>query len=176
MKSKAVFFDRDGVINHERGIDYTYQISHFKFYKEVFSALAKLNSDFKKIIVTNQAGIAKGIYSEKDYQELTNYYLKELEKRELKIDKVYHCPHKDGCQCRKPQPGMLLEAAQEFNLDLRKSWLIGDKSSDILAGQKVGCRTILMETGHGGADQLHQIKADHQAKDLNEAIEIINKN
>lgn len=131
---KAVFLDRDGVINEDSG--YVSKISDFKFINGVFEAL----SGFKKlgyllIIVTNQSGISRGFYTLKDFENLNKFMLGEFEKNGVFIDKVYFCPHspEENCECRKPKAGMILAGIKEFDIDVSKSILIGDKPSDIEA-------------------------------------------
>ncbi len=183
MSNKAIFFDRDGVINKETG-NYVYKVADFEFHEDVFQALKQVPADFKKIIVTNQAGIAKGIYTEQDYRKVTQYMLSELKKQEININSVCFCPHhpqgiveqyKIDCDCRKPKPGMLLQAAKEFDIDLKNSWIIGDKTSDIEAGKNAGTKTILVQTGYGGGDNLYNTEADHVSANLSVAITIIRK-
>ena len=144
MKFESVFIDRDGVINEDYG--YVYKWEEFRF--RSFSRKGLLTFQelgLKIIIITNQSGIARGLFSEKDYKELTASYLRNLEKSGIFIERVYHCPHhpdfdknKSICQCRKPQPGMILKAKKDLNLDLEKSIIIGDKISDIEAGYNSG--------------------------------------
>lgn len=131
---KAVFLDRDGVINEDSG--YVSKISDFKFINGVFEAL----SGFKKlgyllIIVTNQSGISRGFYTLKDFENLNKFMLGEFEKNGIEIKKVYFCPHspEENCECRKPKAGMILAGIKEFDIDVSKSILIGDKPSDIEA-------------------------------------------
>lgn len=152
IKNKAIFLDRDGVINIDKG--HVHTIKDFVFYKDVFKALLLIPKEYKIIIVTNQAGIAKGLYTEKQFLELTEWMLKKLKDKGIKIDKVYHCPHHpEGtiekytkvCNCRKPKPGMLKKAQKDFNLNLKQCWLIGDKMTDIKAGRTVGCKCILLK-------------------------------
>lgn len=151
-KNKAIFLDRDGVINIDKG--HVHKIKDFVFYKDTFKAISLIPKEYKIIIVTNQAGIAKGMYTEKQFLELTNWMLKKFKSKGIKIDKVYYCPHHpEGsikkytkkCNCRKPNPGMLKKAAKDFNLDFKKSWLIGDHEKDIIAGKKAKTKTILID-------------------------------
>lgn len=150
---KALFLDRDGVINKEK--NYLYKIEDFEFIDGVFEACKYFQEKgYLLIIITNQAGIARGKYTEEDYQLLTSWMIKEFEKENIIISKVYHCPHHPDfsgeCECRKPNIGMLLEAKKDFDLDLSQSILVGDKNSDIEAGIKaeVGMN-YLVSTGHG---------------------------
>ena len=138
---KALFLDRDGVINIE--VNYLHKIQDFVFIDGIFE-LCKYYQDLGYIIivVTNQSGIARDYYSEKDFDILSSWMIKEFSKNNIEIKKVYHCPHhpdfSSTCSCRKPEPGMLLEAKEEFNIDMSKSIIIGDKESDIEAGINAG--------------------------------------
>lgn len=151
-KNKAIFLDRDGVINIDKG--HVHTIKNFVFYKDVFKALSLIPKEYKIIIVTNQAGIAKGLYTEKQFEKLTDWMLKKLKDKGIKIVKVYFCPHHpEGsvtkyikkCNCRKPSPGMLKKAAKDFSLNLKKCWMIGDNKKDIMAGNKAKTKTILVD-------------------------------
>jgi D-glycero-D-manno-heptose 1,7-bisphosphate phosphatase len=153
----ALFLDRDGVINRERG--YVHHVDDFYFIDGVFDACRQMSrAGYQLIIITNQAGIARGYYSEADFHRLTRWMLKEFRRHGIDIDDVYYCPHhpvhgvgdyRRDCDCRKPAPGMIVRAAEEHSLDLRRSILVGDKATDIEAGRAagVGC-CILVLTGH----------------------------
>jgi len=138
---KVLFLDRDGVINVEK--DYLYKIEDFEFIDGIID-LCKFyeQNDFIIIVVTNQSGIAREYYSETDFSILTHWMIKEFEKNGVHISSVYHCPHHPSisgkCSCRKPNPGMLLQAAEEFDIDFSKSIIIGDKERDIEAGINAG--------------------------------------
>lgn len=141
--NKALFLDRDGVINFDK--KYVYKQEEFEFIEGVFEACRYFqNLGYLIIIVTNQSGIARGYYTEKDYKILTAWMLERFVEEEIKITKVYYCPHHVGytheCDCRKPQPGMILKAQEEFEIDLTQSKLVGDKVSDIKAGLLAGVR------------------------------------
>jgi len=150
--NKALFLDRDGVVNKEK--NYLYKIEDFEFIDGVFETCKYFQEKgYLIIIITNQAGIARGKYTEKDYQVLTNWMIKEFEKENIKISKVYHCPHhpefSGECKCRKPHIGMLLGAQNHFNIDMSHSILVGDKNSDIEAGINSGIeKNYLIATGH----------------------------
>ncbi len=140
-KNKALFLDRDGTINIEK--NYVFRIEDFEFIPGIIEIIRSYkNEGFLIFIITNQAGIAKEFYTEKDYNILTNWMLKKFDEFGTKITKVYHCPHHPDytgeCNCRKPKPGMILKAIREFNIDPVNSVLIGDKKSDILAGKNAG--------------------------------------
>ncbi len=139
--NKAVFLDRDGVINIEK--NYVYKIEDFEFMPGIFDLCRKYQQEgYLIFIITNQAGIARGYYTEKQFLILTDWMIKELKKQDITITKVYFCPHHPDftgeCECRKPNPGMILQAAKEFDIDLSESILIGDKESDIEAGKRAG--------------------------------------
>lgn len=138
---KALFLDRDGVINVE--INYLHRIEDFQFINGVFDICRYYQDlDYIVIVVTNQSGISRGYYNEKDFDKLTTWMIKEFEKNSVEIKKVYYCPHHPDitgeCSCRKPKPGMLLEAAKEFNIDLKNSIIVGDKERDIESGLNAG--------------------------------------
>jgi len=153
---RALFLDRDGVINLDHG--YVHEISNFHFIDGVFaSCRAAHELGFVVLVVTNQAGIAKGYYTEDDYFRLTEWMLARFSAEGVEIKRVYHCPfHPDGTvenyrrvsDWRKPGPGMLLAAQTDFDLDMAASVLVGDKESDILAGRAAGLgATILVRSG-----------------------------
>jgi D-glycero-D-manno-heptose 1,7-bisphosphate phosphatase len=152
MKHKALFLDRDGVINIEK--NYLYKIKDFEFVDGVFETCRLFqNAGYLIIIVTNQAGIARGLYTNEQYKLLTNWMLKQFRDNDISISKVYHCPHHPeftgDCACRKPLPGMLNTAAEDFDLDMLESILVGDKLSDIQAGKTAGIKlNILVRSGH----------------------------
>lgn len=178
MKNKAAFLDRDGVIIQEPP-HYIYKPDQLKFIPGSIDAIKLLNkNDFKVVIVTNQAGVAKGYYSEKDVISFNQLMIEELELYDGKIDDIYYCPHhKDAkikkyrmdCDCRKPNPGMLKKAEKKINIDFSMSYMIGDRKSDIDAGDIVGCRTILVLTGYG-TDESKKYNLDLVAKDLYDAV------
>jgi D-glycero-D-manno-heptose 1,7-bisphosphate phosphatase len=135
-KIKAAFLDRDGVINIDKG--YVYKIEDFEFKDGIFELLKLLQSiGFTLFVITNQSGIARGYYTLEDFKKLTGHMLDELKKRGIEIKEVAFCPHhpNDKCNCRKPKPGMILDLAKKYNIDLKNSILIGDKLSDIEAGK-----------------------------------------
>jgi len=130
---KALFLDRDGIINDDRK-GYTYKIEDFIFIENIFEFVSLFVSyGYKIFVITNQSGIGRGYYSQEDFQILTKYMTKQFQKHNIKIEKVYFCPHspKENCLCRKPLRAMIDQALKEYPIDLNKSWLIGDKQSDI---------------------------------------------
>jgi len=151
--TKALFLDRDGVVNVEK--DYLYKIEDFEFIDGIID-LCKYYRDngFLIFIVTNQSGIARNYYTEKDFSILTRWMLDEFTSSGIDIQKVYYCPHhpsiSDECNCRKPNPGMLLEAKNEFDINMSLSIIIGDKERDIEAGINAGLHeTYLFDAAQG---------------------------
>jgi D-glycero-D-manno-heptose 1,7-bisphosphate phosphatase len=182
--NKAAFIDRDGVINEERG--YVHRIEDFALLPRVPEALASLAaSGFKLVVVTNQAGVARGYYDEAAVDRLHAHMRALLAESGVAIDAIYHCPHhpdaavpayRTACACRKPGDGMLRQAASDLQLDLSASVLVGDKASDIEAGQAAGVAlTVLVESGHA-IDEQDKRKADRVARDLYGAAGIITNN
>jgi len=138
---KALFLDRDGVINADNG--YTYLKENFVFIEGIFDLCRKFsNAGYLIIVISNQAGIAKGYFTEADFNELTKWMIEQFKNNGVTVTKVYYCPHHPGitgpCQCRKPNPGMILQAIKDFNLNISECVLIGDKESDLEAGRNAG--------------------------------------
>lgn len=146
--NKAAFFDRDGTINVNTG--HLYEPEKLVFIKGMPELIQKYNNeDYRVIVVTNQAGIAKGYYTETDMHRLHEYMNEQLYRYwGAHIDAFYFCPHHPDytgeCECRKPKPGMLLQAIRDFDIDVTQSVLYGDKPSDIQAGELCGIRSILV--------------------------------
>jgi D-glycero-D-manno-heptose 1,7-bisphosphate phosphatase len=139
--NKALFLDRDGVINVDKG--HVYRREQFEFLPGIFDLCKNyINAGYLILIITNQAGIAKGVYTEQDYEDLTAWMVSQFSENGIIISEVYHCPHHpdiDGiCECRKPAPGMILQAIRDFHLDISKCVLIGDKETDLEAGRRAG--------------------------------------
>jgi D-glycero-D-manno-heptose 1,7-bisphosphate phosphatase len=160
MKNKAVFLDRDGVINEivyhkEMGfVDSPSTVEQFKLLPDVGKAINKFHElGFIVILISNQPGLAKDHYSIDVFEKIREKMKKELEKDGAILDAEYYCLHhpeakiekyKKICDCRKPKPGMIIQAVKDHDIELTKSWMIGDGINDIQAGQTVGCKTILI--------------------------------
>ena len=158
--SRAVFLDRDGVINEliyypEHGIiDSPFNVEQFKLIPGVCEAINKFHElGLEVIIVSNQPGIAKGYFSEENFNEIGGKMKEELAKEGAVLDGEYYCFHHPeakveklnvNCECRKPKPGLLLKAAKDKNIDLSQSWMVGDGLTDVKAGENAGCKTILL--------------------------------
>ncbi len=188
-KNIAIFLDRDGTINEEVG--YMDSLDKFKIIPGAYDAIRLINkSGMKVVVISNQAGVARGLFTE-DFVKITHEYLQNaLRKRGAYIDNFYYCPHhptegidpyRQVCNCRKPAPGMLLQAAQDLNIDLKRSYLVGDRFNDMEAGKKIGVRGILVKTGFGqgllqddGPDEATpENKPDFIAADILEAVKLI---
>lgn len=149
--SKAVFLDRDGVINKYPG-DKAYVTSRkgFRFLPRVKKALAKLSrSGFKIFVVSNQAGVDKGIFSKTDLDAITGYMLSGIRAAGGRIDAVYYCTHRaeKNCLCRKPKTGMIKTAQKNFKLNLKQSFFVGDTIRDVITAKSAGCKSILVLSG-----------------------------
>ncbi len=175
--NKAVFIDRDGVINKDLH-GYVVDPKDFEFLPGSIEALKKLQKiDYKLIIVTNQSGIGKGLYTKDDLIAVHNYMLSLLKREGIKLDAIYYCPHspEENCNCRKPATGMLERAVKDFNIDPTSSFMIGDKTSDIKAGKDMKCYTFLVLTGHGGKEGTCDTKPDEIVDNFLEATKKILK-
>ena len=140
---RAAFLDRDGVINEDFG--YVGKIENFEFKEGIFDLLRLLqNLGFTLFVVTNQSGIARGYYTENDFFKLTEWMKKELLKQGVEIKEVRYCPHHPEitgeCDCRKPKPGMILDLAKKYKIDLKNSIMIGDSNRDIEAAKRAGIK------------------------------------
>jgi len=186
---KAVFLDRDGVINEliyndEQGIiDSPFTVEQFKLIPGVGEAIKQFHDmELKVILISNQPGMAKGHMSEETFEKIRKKMKNDLAKEGVFLDGEYYCLHhpearverlKVNCECRKPKPGLLLRAAQDMGIDLYQSWMIGDGLTDIQAGKQAGCRTILL--GRMKCDLCHRMDAedaipDFIASNLKEAV------
>ncbi|MFX1311893.1 MAG: D-glycero-alpha-D-manno-heptose-1,7-bisphosphate 7-phosphatase [Promethearchaeota archaeon] len=148
-KNKALILDRDGTLIEDK--DYAYKIEDLKLLPGVIKGLKLLQKDFLLFIVTNQSGIGRGYYTINDFHAYNNHLLDLLNEKTIKIKRTYFCPHikEDNCECRKPKTKFINMIAKEFEIDLKRSWVIGDHPSDIKFGVNAGCRTAYLTTGHG---------------------------
>jgi D-glycero-D-manno-heptose 1,7-bisphosphate phosphatase len=168
--SPAVFLDRDGTLI--RDVDYCGDPRDVHLFPGAAEALRKLKqAGYKLIIITNQSGIGRGYFNESAYRAVESEVIRQL--GEKLIDATYFCPHAPDhqCECRKPQPGMILQGARDHHLDLAKSFLIGDKQSDVECGHNAGVKTVLVQTGYGAEGNAKS--ADLVADDLGQAADMI---
>jgi len=181
MKRFGVFLDRDGVINEEVG--YLSHPNSLRLIHRAAQAIRLLNrAKIPVIVVTNQSGVARGYFSEKQLCEIHRVLSALLAKDGAHIDRYYYCPHhpvegnspyRVDCECRKPKSGLFFKAVEELDIDLRRSYFIGDKETDIEAGWRVECKTILVLTGHGQKTWINwsvPFRPYHVARNLEEAV------
>jgi D-glycero-D-manno-heptose 1,7-bisphosphate phosphatase len=149
---KAVFLDKDGTLI--RDVPFNVNPSLVVFEDGVFEGLRLLQDiGFRLVIISNQSGVAKGLFSTRQLKSLISYFDKMFLFNGLKLSGFYYCPHlpnalDDGCDCCKPKPGLLLRAAEDLNIDLSQSWMVGDILNDVEAGKRAGCRTVLIDNGN----------------------------
>ena len=186
MKARAVFLDRDGTINTEVG--YLNHPDQLELIPRSALAIKLLNeAGFKTVVITNQAGIAKGFLQEDLLPEIHQRLSLLLDKEGARLDGFYYCPHhpeasleqyRIDCQCRKPLPGMVLQAVRELDVDITRSYVIGDKSCDIALAHNVGAKAIMVLTGYGPVElnrhREAQLALPHfTAADLYDAVQLI---
>jgi D,D-heptose 1,7-bisphosphate phosphatase len=190
-KNTAIFLDRDGTINEEVG--YLGQPERLRIIPAAFEAVRLINkSGMKAIVISNQSGVARGFFTEENVREINKKIEVLLGEQGAFIDRFYFCPHhptegeepyKKICSCRKPQPGMLYQAADELDIDLTRSYMIGDNYPDIEAAHRAGAKGVLVLTGYGrhssgGKDhetETQDNRPDHIASDILEAVRWIMK-
>lgn len=144
-KSKVIILDRDGTINYDYG--YVHDIDKLVFIEGALDALKLLyDNGYKLVIITNQSGIGRGYFTIEDYNKFNRYFLKKIEEQNIKIEKVYTCPHidEDNCDCRKPKLGLFYKAIAEMNIDLDNSYAIGDKIRDIAISNETNIKGIIV--------------------------------
>lgn len=174
---RAVFLDRDGVLNRDSP-HFIKTPDELHLLPGVPEAVARLNAaGFAVIVITNQSGISRGLLTEATLEAIHARLRAEIEAASARLDAIYHCPHLpgEGCNCRKPAPGMVLRAAREHAIDLQHSFLVGDKPDDIACGAAAGCRTILVLSGQSQTCDPVRFPAapDHVCTDLPAAVEWI---
>jgi len=188
MPDIGVFIDRDGTVSEEVG--YINHLSRFQIYPWSSQAISVLNQNgLKAILVTNQAGVARGYFTEDLVLQVHDKLRRELARGDAHLDAIYYCPHhpsvgtdpyRQSCNCRKPKPGMLFRAASDLDIDLSRSFMIGDRHSDIELAHNAGTRSILVLSGYGLGEYEYQrqnweIQPDWVASNLLEATQIILK-
>lgn len=156
---EAVFLDRDGTLIEE--VNYLSRMGQVRLIPGAAGAVRRVNeAGARVVVVTNQAGVARGYFPESRVAEIHAHLSAMLSEQGARVDAYYYCPHhategvgefRVNCECRKPKPGMLRDAARDLGLDLSRSWMIGDKVCDLKAGAAAGCRTVLVQTGYGAA-------------------------
>ena len=164
MKKRAVFIDRDGTLSEEVG--YVNHPTRFRLFPYSAEAIKLLHdNDWLAIVITNQAGVARGYFSEEMIQEVHALMSAELRAAGTDVDAVYYCahhpsvgemPYRQDCDCRKPKPGLIHRAQKELNIDLPNSWMIGDRYSDVELAHNAGTRSALVLTGYGRGEWEHQ--------------------
>ncbi|MDQ6745242.1 MAG: HAD family hydrolase [Actinomycetota bacterium] len=168
-RSRAVFMDRDGTLMEDVG--YPRDPAQVRLLPGVTEALRRLHdAGFLLVIVSNQSGVGRGLISPEQATAVHRRLMEMLGEDGVSLDQARYCPHapEDGCDCRKPSPSMLIDAAFSLDIDLSVSYMIGDKRSDVEAGRRAGCRTILLESGGG-----ETAGADHLVSDLSGALAVI---
>jgi len=173
--NKAVFLDRDGTI--ARDVPYCSRPEDFKLLPGAVDGIRLLNQHgFKIIVVTNQSGIARGYFTEEMLAKIHDKMHRALAKSSAHVDAIYYCPHHpdDNCECRKPKPKMLLQAASDLNIALGRSYVIGDKNMDIEMGENVGCKTILIAEEDKESETDKQVHCpDYTASNISAAAQWI---
>ena len=170
-RMKAVFLDRDGTI--ARDVNYCRRVEDFEILPGVPEAISLLNRhNFKVIVITNQSGIARGYFTEATLSRIHRHMIKELAKSGACIDAIYYCPHHpdEGCECRKPRPKLILQAAIEHNIETGLSCMVGDALKDVAAGKAAGCRAIWLNDGADIKNNSESISPDYIAPNLLAAV------
>jgi len=180
LMKAAIFLDRDGTLNVEKGHLYRYE--DWEWIPGAVEAITRINRmDFIVIVITNQAGVARGYYDEAAIQTLHSKVNCLLAQHGAKIDAFYYCPHHPqygamvNCSCRKPEPGLLLQAQADHGIDMKRSWFIGDKLSDIEAGFRAGTKPILVRTGYGEMQNALGAPGLHTESDVLSAVNFIER-
>lgn len=178
MSRPAVFLDRDGTLNVEK--EYLHRIEDWEWIPGAVEAVRMINQmGYLAIVVTNQAGVARGYYNEHNIDVLHRRVDKILEVEGARIDAYYYCPHHPehgdvrNCDCRKPAPGMLFAAQRDFDIDLTRSFMIGDKAIDVAAGVAAGVTPVMVMTGYGVVESSLVGGAFYRASDINSACQLI---
>ena len=186
MTNRAIFIDRDGTISEEVG--YVNHLSRYRPFPFAAEAVRRINeAGWRAILVTNQSGVARGYFTEELMTQVHGQLAESLGREGARLDAIYYCPHHPtvgeppyrlDCDCRKPKPGLLRRAAEDFGLDLRRSFVVGDRYTDVKMAQRVGASAVLVLTGYGRGEYEHQrrhwpAEPAHVAEDLLAAVEWI---
>ncbi len=169
MADIAVFLDRDGTMNKD--VPYCRRPEDFQLFPGTARAVRLLNErGYKVIVITNQSGVARGYFTEEMLGLIHQEMMNQLAEENARIDAIYYCPHHpdDNCECRKPKPKMILQASKEHDIDLKRSFMVGDKAHDIILGRNVGCRTVLVPSDPADTES-ESCSPDYIAADLYEA-------
>ena len=172
--TKAVFLDRDGTLSEH--VHYLSDPEEFRLMPGAVRALKLLSgAGYKLVVVTNQSGVARGLFTEKTLARIHERMRALLADGGVRLDGVYYCPHNPdaGCSCRKPATGMIDTAVSELGIEREGSFMVGDQTADVLLGGNAGLKTILVATGYGGKDKDIAVRPDYTAPDLYEAALII---
>lgn len=172
----AVFLDRDGVLTEEKSyVCSPEELAVFPYARECIQKIHE--KGYYAIVITNQSGVARGMFSEETLREMNEQLI-----QETGIDQVYYCPHhpegkieqyRKRCSCRKPGTGLLKQACQDFPIDMENSYMVGDRAGDILTGQRMGLKTVLVESGYGTKGLEEPVVPDYVVKDLRDIAEIL---
>lgn len=175
-KRPAVFLDRDGVLTEECG--YVTSLKELLLFPYSAECVRRIHEKgYYAIVITNQSGVARGLFLESDLKDMNEYLQKTVG-----VDAVYYCPHhpegsveryRKVCQCRKPETGMLAQACADFEIDMQNSYMVGDRAGDILTGQKAGIKTILLESGYGTARLEEKVTPDYVFPDLRSVADLL---
>ncbi|MCM1231261.1 MAG: HAD family hydrolase [Ruminococcus flavefaciens] len=176
QRKPAVFLDRDGVLAEEKS--YIVSVEDLNIFSYSAECVKKIHEKgYYAIVVTNQSGVARGLFTEEGLQGMNDYLI-----QQTGVDAVYYCPHhpegkvikyRQICHCRKPEAGMIESACREFKIDMEHSYMVGDRAGDILTGKNVGIKTVLVESGYGTERLESAVEADYVLKDLRGVIEIL---
>jgi len=171
--NKALILDRDGTINIDYG--YVHKIENFELVPGTIPALKKLQQNFSLFIHTNQSGIGRGYYTEKEFHKINNHMLTIFETHGIKIKEVVFCPHspEKNCNCRKPKHSLSQKLIEKYNIDIKNSFIIGDKTSDIKLAENLGMKSVLVQTGLAGKDKKYKVEPTYIVKNLLESLGVL---
>lgn len=175
-KKAAIFLDRDGVLTEEKS--YITSLENLSIFSYTQDCIKQIHDKgYYAIVITNQSGVARGLFTEESLVEMNKYLI-----NNIGVDAVYYCPHhEDGriekyrkkCNCRKPNTELIEHACRDFDIDMKKSYMVGDRASDIMLGQNAGIKTILLQSGYGTARLEQDVKPDFILNDLRDIISYI---